>query len=190
MLGKLKIEHVYGDISLTHVDEVNLDSVDRDMTVTHVKDFQVKNVAGDVALNSVTGRVAIHRLGGDLSIVSPGETLTAPDVVGDVSLRGPLQPGGRYWINAGGDVATRIAGDARVFVRAEGEVMVGAEIQFEVDEEGVVKGQLGLVMDNAAELSIDAQGDVILNSPGSGSAIIALPLTPNCVKLWTKFKAS
>ena len=78
---------------------------------------------------------------------------------------GPLQPGGRYWINAGGDVAARIAGDVRVFVRAEGEVMVGAEIQFEVDEEGIVKGQLGLVMDNAAELSIDAQGDVILNSP-------------------------
>ena len=164
-VGKLKIEHVHGDISLAHVDEVNLDSVDRDMTVTHVKDFQVKNVAGDVALNSVTGSVTIHRLGGDLSIVSPGETLTAPDVVGDVSLRGPLQPGGRYWINAGGDVAARIAGDVRVFVRAEGEVMVGAEIQFEVDEEGIVKGQLGLVMDNAAELSIDAQGDVILNSP-------------------------
>jgi len=164
-VGKLKIEHVHGDASLTHVGDVNLVGVERDLTVTHGEDLQVKDVAGDVALNSVTGNVAIHRIGGDLSVVSPGATLTAPAVGGDVSLRGPLKLGGRYWINAGGDVAARISGDVRVFVRAEGEVKAGSEIQFEVDEDGVATGQLGRAVEDAAELSIDARGDVILNSP-------------------------
>ncbi len=89
----------------------------------------------------------------------------APDVSGDVSLRGPLQLGGRYWIKAGGDVAARIAGDVRILVRAKGEVKAGAEIQFEVDEHGVATGLLGRAIDDASELNIDAGGDVILNNP-------------------------
>ncbi len=164
-VGKLKIEHVHGDASLTHVGDVNLISVERDLTITHGVDLQVKNVAGDVAMNSVTGSIAIHRVGGDLSIVSPGIALTAPDVGGDVKLRGPLQLGGRYWITAAGTVAARISGDVRVSVRARGKLAVGSDIKFEVDENGVATGLLGRDIEDAAELNIDAAGDVILNSP-------------------------
>ena len=164
-VGDINVERIHGDASLTHVGEVSVTRIDRDLTVTHGVALRIKDVGGDVSLNSIATDIVINRVGGDLSITTPGTAITIPDVGGDVRLRGPLHLGGRYWVTARGSVALRVSGDVRVGLRASGEVLVGPETQIESNEGGLVKGQIGRTVENAAELHVDAGGDVILNSP-------------------------
>ncbi|MCO6449650.1 MAG: hypothetical protein J5I90_02565 [Caldilineales bacterium] len=163
-LGSLKVTQVKSDVSLVSVQDVQIGVVGGDLSVTHADSVLVREVKGNAALSSVTGTSELKRVGGDLAVGSPGASLTATDVNGDSGLRGPLLASGRYWLNAGGDVDARVSGNANLTIRAGGVLRLGTDIELISEEGGLTKARLG-EEENPADLSIDAKGDVAINSP-------------------------
>ncbi len=160
----LRTEDVRGDVSLTNVKQVQMAILKHDFSIAHAEDIQIKEIANNVRINNVSNAIAIKRVGGHLEVNSPGLTLAATEVLGNVQLNGTLQQNGKYWINAGGNVALRIEGDVRIAVRAGGEIMAGDEIAFVSEKDDLKTALIGEdVM--AADLNIVAGGDVIVNSP-------------------------
>lgn len=163
-VGSLRGERAYGDVSISHIGDVSIARVDGDLDVTHASSVKIVEIRGDISLSSVAGDADIKHIGGDLNVNTPGTSLAALDVAGDVQMRGPLMPESKHWIKARGDVILRISGNARVTIRVKGDVLTDPDIVVErVD--GLVKAQLGAPAEDAAEVEIDALGDVILNSP-------------------------
>lgn len=160
----LRTDNVRGDVSLSNIGEVQMAVIQGNFAIAHATTVQIKEVSGDVKINSVKDSIAIKRIGGDLEVISPGATLAATEVLGNVQLKGPLQRNGKYWINAAGAVVVRVSGDVRIAVRASGEVYAGKDLRVEAEKGGLVTAQLGDA-ELAADLNIVAGSDVILNSP-------------------------
>lgn len=162
-LGELNVDEVKGNASVTGVDFVQFSAVSGDLAVTTAQSVQIREVHGDAAFSSVSNATDVKLVDGDLSVTSPGQTLAAAEVHGDVHLKGPLQAQGKYWINAFGSVVVRASGDMRIDVRAGGEVLAGPDILLEVQEDGRKRALAG-DREMAADLNIEAKGDVVLNS--------------------------
>lgn len=163
-IASLRTDDVRRDVNLSNIGEVQVAVVGGDFAVAHAISVQIKEVSGDVKINSVKDTIAIKRIGGDLEVISPGTTLAATEVLGNVQLKGPLQKNGKYWINAAGAVVVRISGDVRIAVRASGEINAGSDLDIESEKGGLVTAQLGSD-ELAADLNIVSGSDVFLNSP-------------------------
>ena len=160
---------VYGDASISHSVDVSIDRVDGDLDITYAASVRINDVLGDISLGSITGAVDIRHIGGDLSVNTPGTSLTALDIEGDVYFRGPLLPESKHQIKAREDVVLRVSGNARVTIRARGDVLVEPGIAVEREGE-VVMATLGAPVEDAAEVEIEALGDVMLNGPAQWRA--------------------
>ncbi len=190
-VSTIKSEAIHGDTSISNVPEVNITCIGADLSAAHCNTLQIKSVQGDVALSSVIDVASVQSTGGDVTVSSPGQSLALTGVGGDVTMNGPLHSQGKYWISAGGDVVGRISGDIRVTIRAGGEIRGAPDLSLAVQEDGSVTGILGNESE-ACELSIEAGGDVILNSPGQWqrrhSAIVDAELKKAMKEVKTELK--
>jgi hypothetical protein len=101
---------------------------------------------------------------GALSVATPGSSLNAEHVNGDVSLNGTLQDGGEYTIHAEGAVRVMVDGNVHFTVRSESGIELGEGLTVTQDADGTMEGHLG-DPERAAHLVIEANGTVCLNNP-------------------------
>ena len=163
----VQADTIGGDVSLNVTGEVGIGKIQGDLAVNQAAGVQVREVSGDVSISNISGAIELKRVEGDLSITTPGPTVAAADVRGDVRLSGRLQPNGKYWINAAGDVVVKMSGDARIVVHARGQVHAVPDLLVESQSPGVLVALAGS-SEQAADLNIEAGGDVVLTSLGQG----------------------
>lgn len=162
--------NIEGDVSLNLTGLVGIGKIQGDLTVSQAAGVQIREASGDASISNISGGIDLKRVSGDLSITTPGSTVAAADVGGDARLSGRLQPNGKYWINAAGDVAINMSGDARVVVHARGQVHAGTELLIESQSAGVLVARVGSG-EQAADLNIEAGGDVVVTSLGQGPRV-------------------
>lgn len=163
--GAVRAAAIEGDASVSSVQEFNAGRVNGDLHVADCRLAQIKEVNGDAVFVSIAETVDVKRIHGDLTVTAPGRTLAAPDVGGDARLTGALAAGGTYWISARGDVVARISGSVRIAARARGAIKLEPSAKIETSEDGLVRATIG-DPERAANLNIEAQGNVKINAPG------------------------
>ncbi len=166
-IANLQAPEVRGSVSISEVQRLHLGQIGGDLAVTGAGEADIQRVGGDASFSSVRDRLSLLKVGGDLAVNSPGQTVTAGQVAGDAALRGPLAAGGMYGITASGTVALRVSGGARLTVACRGDVISGADIALTQDAQGRFQGRIEGA-EPLAELTIDAGGDVLINSSSRG----------------------
>lgn len=169
-VGVVHAGTIEGDVRLTVTGEVGIGKIQGDLAVSQAAGVQVKEVSGDVTISNISGAIDLKRVEGDLSITTPGPTVAVADVRGDVRLSGQLHPNGKYWINAAGTVVVKMSGDVRIVVHARGQVRAGPELHVESQSPGVLVALAGS-SEQAADLNIEAGGDVVLTSVRQGPRV-------------------
>ena len=177
--------NIEGDVSLNVTGEVVIGEIQGDLAVSHAAGVQVREISGDASISNISGAIDLKRVEGDLSITTPGPSVAAADVRGDVRLSGRLQPHGKYWINACGDVVVKMSGDVRIVVHARGQVQAGPGLVVESQSPGVLVALAGSG-EQAADLNIEAGGDVVLTSLGQEPHVQVDAMTADLQKTMTQ----
>ena len=140
--GQVMVERASGNVDVNAAGcDLKMERLSGDLTVDGAENLWVEQVSGQASVSNVRGQLVLGKVGGDLLGEEIG-TMTASRVGGDVHLRrvglgGDLRCGGDLLI-----APTQCAASA-VTLRAGGDAMVqllpefNAEVQLESDDRGI-----------------------------------------------------
>jgi ElaB/YqjD/DUF883 family membrane-anchored ribosome-binding protein len=126
LLGKVDIEEVDGNLSVSSVGSVTIGEVDGDLTVRSVAGTcQVESVDGNARVARVAGDLNLHEVDGDLHVTEVVGSLQAT-VDGNASLTLRLTSGQAVMVTADGDINCQVepGAGAHVMLKADGDIRV------------------------------------------------------------------
>lgn len=159
----VQAQRVRGNVTLKQVGNVYLEEVSGNLTVSNSNEISVQRTRGNATLKHVAGSVKLNVVEGNLIINMSGPSLMAAQVRGNVHLIGTLHSGGEYTIRANGDVSAKVDGNVHFSIHSDGHVEVGEGVEKEDGENGTIHVYQGS-RDNAAHVTIRAEGNVCINS--------------------------
>jgi hypothetical protein len=195
--GNLKVEEVadlrvvgtvYGNVSLKEVQVADLQNVRGDLAAKELGQLRASRVGGNLVAKEIAGRLEADRIGGNATLKTVGGTvaidqvagnLTArglaggaqvPRIGGNLLLNGGLGRGQSYHFQADGNALLRLTAEdgAHITLSARGKILSSLPLAEEERGEGRLSGTLG---EGGAEIAVEARGNIVLGSEGSGVRI-------------------
>ncbi len=161
LTGSFSAEEIYGDAAIRQCDDLAIGTVYGDLLGHSIRGAaHINTVMGDITLRGISGDVTIEQGHRDANLRQlDGDANSAANVMGDIRLQGPLNPG-KHTFTAMGDIVLRwpVGGDLSVTAVAP-HIKNRLFLEGVTEEEGTLTGAMG---DGSAVVSLQANGRIEL----------------------------
>jgi DUF4097 and DUF4098 domain-containing protein YvlB len=160
--GPIEISAAGGDLSLTDISSVTVETIGGDLIASHIQgDLKVNKIGGSALAENISGQISLQKVGGDIQLVKVSGGMEAK-AGGNARLSFNPVPWQAYRIESGGDISASIPDDSAADLSMKSK---GADITLILGEHNIKlkeqehKMQLG---DGGPAIMLQAAGKIFL----------------------------
>lgn len=164
--GELQIDEVHGDLILRSVGQVTAGEVNGNVEAKNVMgSFTIKDVDGNLTLRDVQGQVTATTVAGNLHLDDVDDSIEASSE-GNAVLRFDPTPGGKYAIQAGGNIMISLPEDASASIEIVEANRIILNMPDLAASAPVTAPHTLTLGEGDADIRLEAGGSLMLHSQG------------------------